>query len=809
MASKPAIPSAPTAAGPPSTSRRQPMRQARTTRKNASNSKLGRGTTNGVNGQSTPSNAPPAKFYPALSQFTDAIDALPSETIRHFTLLREVDAKACGPETNLRALIESAQSLPPPEDPYEVDPAIEALKTLEGLQQRRDDFTADAGQLETLHHLETTQASEGPGSKTILGHPETRRARCAQIRAQIADLLKTQDEKIHVITTANEALQKHLQRIEHTFGYVQMEIPDTYRLGSTEHWAYKDPVKKGTLAAQARAAEKAQKEAEERHNQQQQREIETSNTRSETRREALARQKAAAAAAAAAAALNDEEEQSTREQNSQQTQPVKKLHGNSKIRKEQEALASAKRMAEHQSATGTGGMVPASSPAVPPQQPKRRKTTNNNNTKEGPGPATVPNAIAGDKPPTVEPAIKAMSSPRIGTPSAGSKRGGKSGTAAGGGRGGRSRHPGGPAASPNLASSPTHSVFPTSAGLGKEVTSTTTGKTSDKQLDNNLFPRPPEPAKPFSGSKAGKKDKDKDKDKDKEKEVEKGIGKDESKRASGGAPGKEGKLTISTPDTLALAGKPAEDVRDVASEDVTMSGTSEKPPMFPPAELGASKNSSMVSEPSEKPNKKKKEAVGADITEEGSRPEELPRKDSERRHSEAGEKEKKRKRVAHDDHDNVPSSAPPTVTEEKNKSHQAPSSSSVKARPSTSDGVPTAAAQTPSSNKRQQRKRADSSAAAMSSAKLKVEEPEEEPPAAEDDADADAEEDADEDEPVYCYCQQISYGEMVACDGENCPREWFHLACVGLSQAPRGKTKWYCSDCKEGMTRGRRLGSKA
>ena len=438
MASKPAIPPAPTTAGPSSTSRRQPMRQARTIRKNASNSKLGRGTTNGVNGQSTPSNAPPTKFYPALSQFTDAIDALPSETIRHFTLLREVDAKACGPETNLRALIESAQSLPAPEDPHEVDPAIEALKTLEGLQQRRDEFAADAEQLETLHHLETMQASEGPGSKTILGHPETRRARCAQIRAQITELLKTQDEKIHVITTANEALQKHLQRIEHTFGYVQMEIPDTYRLGSTEHWAYKDPVKKGTLAAQARAAERAQREAEERHNQQQ-REIETSNTRSETRREALARQKAALAAAAAAAALNDEEEQSTREQNSQQTQPAKKLHGNSKIRKEQEALASAKRMAEHQSATGTGGMVPASSPAVPPQQPKRRKTTNNNhnNAKEGPSSTMAPNATAGDKPPTVEPAIKAISSPRIGTPSAGSKRGSKSGTGTGGGRGGR------------------------------------------------------------------------------------------------------------------------------------------------------------------------------------------------------------------------------------------------------------------------------------------------------------------------------------------------------------------------------------
>ncbi|TPX62491.1 hypothetical protein SpCBS45565_g06980 [Spizellomyces sp. 'palustris'] len=51
----------------------------------------------------------------------------------------------------------------------------------------------------------------------------------------------------------------------------------------------------------------------------------------------------------------------------------------------------------------------------------------------------------------------------------------------------------------------------------------------------------------------------------------------------------------------------------------------------------------------------------------------------------------------------------------------------------------------------------------------------------------------DEDQTPYCICQQVSYGEMVACDNENCPIEWFHLACVGLIQPPKGK--WYCSQC--------------
>lgn len=51
----------------------------------------------------------------------------------------------------------------------------------------------------------------------------------------------------------------------------------------------------------------------------------------------------------------------------------------------------------------------------------------------------------------------------------------------------------------------------------------------------------------------------------------------------------------------------------------------------------------------------------------------------------------------------------------------------------------------------------------------------------------------DPNEPVYCYCKQVSWGEMVACDGPKCQNEWFHLACVGLNAPPEGK--WYCNEC--------------
>jgi hypothetical protein len=61
-----------------------------------------------------------------------------------------------------------------------------------------------------------------------------------------------------------------------------------------------------------------------------------------------------------------------------------------------------------------------------------------------------------------------------------------------------------------------------------------------------------------------------------------------------------------------------------------------------------------------------------------------------------------------------------------------------------------------------------------------------------------AESEEDGDEPRYCYCNEVSYGNMVACDNDDCPREWFHLACVNLDKAPVGRTKWFCSDeCKE------------
>ncbi|KAH9932062.1 uncharacterized protein BXZ73DRAFT_46906 [Epithele typhae] len=53
-----------------------------------------------------------------------------------------------------------------------------------------------------------------------------------------------------------------------------------------------------------------------------------------------------------------------------------------------------------------------------------------------------------------------------------------------------------------------------------------------------------------------------------------------------------------------------------------------------------------------------------------------------------------------------------------------------------------------------------------------------------------------DDNKTYCFCNGVSYGEMIACDDKECEREWFHLPCVDLQFPPEG-TKWFCSTCLE------------
>ncbi|GAK63099.1 uncharacterized protein PAN0_002d1301 [Moesziomyces antarcticus] len=64
----------------------------------------------------------------------------------------------------------------------------------------------------------------------------------------------------------------------------------------------------------------------------------------------------------------------------------------------------------------------------------------------------------------------------------------------------------------------------------------------------------------------------------------------------------------------------------------------------------------------------------------------------------------------------------------------------------------------------------------------------------------------DADEARYCFCNNVSYGDMIGCDDDDCEREWFHLGCVGLTKPPQGT--WYCEACLERRANARAAKSK-
>lgn len=51
-----------------------------------------------------------------------------------------------------------------------------------------------------------------------------------------------------------------------------------------------------------------------------------------------------------------------------------------------------------------------------------------------------------------------------------------------------------------------------------------------------------------------------------------------------------------------------------------------------------------------------------------------------------------------------------------------------------------------------------------------------------------------QEEPLYCICNQVSFGDMIACDNDQCSIEWFHYSCVGIEVEP---SEWLCSECQK------------
>ncbi|CUM63744.1 uncharacterized protein PRCAT00001328001 [Priceomyces carsonii] len=62
----------------------------------------------------------------------------------------------------------------------------------------------------------------------------------------------------------------------------------------------------------------------------------------------------------------------------------------------------------------------------------------------------------------------------------------------------------------------------------------------------------------------------------------------------------------------------------------------------------------------------------------------------------------------------------------------------------------------------------------------------------------------DADNNLYCFCQRVSFGEMIGCDNDDCKYEWFHWSCVGITSPPKDDEVWYCPDCAPKMEKRRK-----
>ncbi|KAG4301748.1 hypothetical protein PCK1_001985 [Pneumocystis canis] len=121
--------------------------------------------------------------YAPLNDFVDAIEALPMDLTRNFTLLREVDAKV----SNLQYLISSSIS----------------------------------------NLLTNTKSFQ-----------ETNSIYISRLRSLLIQIIPFADEKISVASSTRDVLKKHLKRLDFDFSLIENEIPAVIRFGSTNHPAF-------------------------------------------------------------------------------------------------------------------------------------------------------------------------------------------------------------------------------------------------------------------------------------------------------------------------------------------------------------------------------------------------------------------------------------------------------------------------------------------------------------------------------------------------------------------------------------------
>ncbi|ESZ94946.1 hypothetical protein SBOR_4670 [Sclerotinia borealis F-4128] len=687
---------------PSSNRRAQPLRQ---TRNNPPRSSISGsrplGSRNSIaGGDGAPIADQTVEIFPAITQFADAISALPKELVRHFTLLKEVDAKVFGPEEELARLVDIALNTPPPTTTLNYPSMARPAST-----NKHHNVSSTNGSTANGNGGPAGMAMEMQGESFVPVNPAyaiyhapnmPRRRQFQACASYMQNMLVSLDEKNHVISTAGEALNKQLARLDQCFPHIEKEVSEEARHGSLTHWAYPEnrtskanpggssrkdvpPVNNLSAAAQHLADEHA--------------------ARSDARKQALLARKGAKTQHADSD-FDDSQEGKKADSN-------KRPHGNSKARKATTA----------ETPTGVGlGITNGNGTNGNP--PKRRKIEKS--TIAGPSTERALNGIFGN---TGTVSKGKAASPRPTPAPDGTKKPARA-RAAPNGQARKRNNTVTSAMSPSLASSPIRTTFP------------------DIKPPGRASPAPTNGARPAS-SRARK-------------DSVQSLA-DSAQRPPSSASNKLNGIVPGTPDLAAAASVTGKTVPEVKA---TMK------------ETGTNAKGEHLLEDAQPQNP---EVLGGIVV--GSSSESM-----------------KREETVESNGDSMQGIQSTTITTTKSGRASKPSTPAMPsfvepARSRSSRSIPDPV----STAKRSHKKGAGAAAQLIAQQNLEIDDTTSSAQGDDEDAEIDA------DEPTYCYCNGVSYGEMVACDNLSCEKEWFHLECVGLRVAPRGNTKWYCDDCKEKM----------
>ena len=657
------------AAEAPSQRRSQPVRQARTN-PNPVRSSLQAGRSSDARAsanRSGPLGNQPIDIFPAITHFADTITALPKELVRHFTLLKEVDAKVFAPQEQLFKLASAATNAPLHEARQNNDGSSIAAPASSPMSAQNSSSGAAANVGQPVPTAASTEEANTAAGGVFDPSNIPRRQLFRQTAFKIQEMLVSLEEKNHVLSTANEALSRQLARIEDVWPHLENEFSDEAKWGSTTHWAYPD----NRLGKHTERA----------------------------RRDGITAISAAAQALAdEAAARSDARKQAVQAKRSLKNQhlgsDVDDLDGRPKKSGKSRKTADPNSVGLGIQGSGTNG-----------SSQKRRKAEKAAN-----------GAAAG--------AMSSVFGPNASKPKTGSPRG----TPAPDGAKKRKALPSGNAgqnkkryhsdnvADVCLAEYLTNFYVHSRSGASPSVTSSPVmGTLSESKPGARVSPAPTSAPRPTTA-------------RARQNSIQSNA--DNGKASSISAANRMNGSGNGTPEATSGSGMEAKPSKDD----------------------GGSMKAEMVKREAER-------ADGAAGSTSGT-----SNRDNK---SDAFD----RKREA------SPLVAPPMVTTKSGRASK-PSTPALATFQEAAAASRARSSRNADGNGRKKK--------SISAAQALIQQ------SADDDATSSAqgddEEEIDVDEPTYCYCNSVSYGAMVACDADDCAREWFHLACVGLKVAPSSKS---------------------